>query len=77
MEGFDIDLIRKVASEVSIPVIASGGAGSYEDIEQAISQGKASAVSASSIYLFTESTPLGAKKHLAEKGIPVRNSAVR
>ena len=77
MEGFDIDLIRKVTSEVSIPIIASGGAGSYDDIEQAISQGKASAVSASSIYLFTESTPLGAKKHLAGKGIPVRNSAVR
>lgn len=77
MEGFDLDLIRKVTSEVSIPVIASGGAGGYEDIEQAISQGGASAVSASSIYLFTESTPLGAKTHLAGKGIPVRNSAVR
>lgn len=77
MEGFDLELVRKVTSEVSIPVIASGGAGNYEDIEQAISLGKASAVSASSIYLFTEATPLDAKKYLAEKGIPVRNSAVR
>ena len=77
MEGFDLELIQKVTSEVSIPVIASGGVGSYEDIERAISQAGASAVSASSIYLFTEATPLGAKKHLSSKGIPVRNSAVR
>ena len=76
MTGYDLELIKKVTSAVSIPVIASGGAGSYDDLGQALAHGKASAVSASSIYLFTEATPLSAKKFLSERGVPVRNSSV-
>jgi imidazole glycerol-phosphate synthase subunit HisF len=73
MQGYDLELIRKVADSVDIPVIAQGGAGGYEDMYRALHEGHAQAVSASSIFLFTEATPLEAKKYLAAKGIPVRN----
>ncbi len=71
MTGYDLETIKDVASAVSIPVIASGGASSYADMQAAVEHG-ASAVSAASIYLFTEMTPLAAKAHLASAGIPVR-----
>lgn len=72
MKGYDIDLIKKVTGSVNIPVIAQGGAGNYEDMYLALTQGKAQAVSAASMFHFTESTPLEAKKYLASKNIPVR-----
>jgi cyclase len=72
MKGYDLELIKAVCQAVSIPVIASGGAGNYEDMYQALTQAKASAVAAASIYHFTEQTPLGAKHYLHERGIPVR-----
>ncbi len=72
MNGYDIDLIKKVSAAVTIPVIASGGAGNYEDMYQAISEGGATAVAAASIFHFTEQTPLEAKEYLAAKGIPTR-----
>ena len=75
MNGYDIELIRSVSNSVSIPVIASGGAGNYEHMFQALTQqGKASAIAAASIFHFTEQTPLGAKHYLAERGVPVRVS---
>jgi len=72
MKGYDIDLIRKVTDNVNIPVIASGGAGDYKHMEEAILDGGASAVAAASIFHFTESTPKEAKIFLHSKGIPVR-----
>lgn len=75
MEGYDLTTLRDVAEAVSIPVIASGGAGSYEDMAAAVRAG-ASAVSAASIYLFTQATPLQAKAHLASVGIPVRRHLI-
>lgn len=74
MNGYDIKLIWSVSSSISIPVIASGGAGNYEHMFQALTQGKASAVAAASIFHYTEQTPLEAKHYLAERGIPVRLS---
>lgn len=71
MQGYDLELIRQVTDSVNIPVIASGGAGCYEDMYQAISV-RASAVAAASIFHFTEQTPLEAKKYLAAKGVPMR-----
>lgn len=71
MEGYDLDLIKMVSQAVKIPVIASGGAGSYEDIYQAIHTGGAQAASAASIFHFTQQTPLEAKEYLAKRGIPV------
>jgi len=72
MEGYDIDLIKEVTDNVKIPVIASGGAGDYEDLYIAINEGKASAVAVASIFHFTEKTPREAKMFLASKGVPVR-----
>ena len=72
MQGYDKELIELVTKRVGIPVIASGGAGNYEDMYQVINGLGVSAVAAASIYHFTEQTPLEAKRYLAEKGIPVR-----
>jgi cyclase len=72
MTGYDVELTRRVSEAVSIPVIASGGAGRYEDMAQVLEQGKASAVAAASLFHFTEQTPLGAKRYLKDKGFPVR-----
>lgn len=74
MTGYDIELIRDVSDAVSIPLIASGGAGSYDDLVQAVLGGGASAVAAASMFHFTEQTPLLAKRYMADAGIPVRFS---
>lgn len=73
MKGYNQELINMVASAVSIPVIASGGAGKMEDFSEAIVESGASAVAAASLFHFTQVTPLEIKKYLAEKGVMVRN----
>lgn len=77
MEGYDIELIKRVTERVSIPVIASGGAGNYHHMYEAVSLAKASAVGAASIFHFTQQTPLEAKKYLAGRGVPVRNVNIK
>jgi cyclase len=72
MEGYDLELIRRVAEAVQVPLIASGGAGTYQHMADALGTGRASAVAAASMFLFTEQTPLGAKRFLGEAGFPVR-----
>lgn len=72
MEGYDLALVETVAASVSIPVIASGGAGRYQDFIDAVSKAGASAVAAASIFHFTEMTPAGVKEAMAAAGIPVR-----
>lgn len=72
MTGYDFELTRRVSEAVSIPVIASGGAGNYEDMTQVLREGKASAVAAASIFHFTQQTPLEAKRYLREQGFSVR-----
>lgn len=74
MLGYDLGLIEKVSSNVDIPVIASGGAGSYQHMIEAVKQAGASAVAAASIFHFTELTPAGAKSALQAAGIPVRKN---
>lgn len=71
MTGYDTQAVRKVAEAVRIPVIASGGAGNYADMLNAIQSG-ASAVAAASIFHFTQQTPLEAKRFLLKNGIHVR-----
>lgn len=71
MSGYDLQLISDVVAAVNIPVIASGGAGSYDDMLLAVKAG-ASAVAAASIFHFTEQTPAAAKEYLALNKIPVR-----
>jgi cyclase len=72
MQGYDLDLIEAVVKAVNIPVIASGGAGNYLHMVQAVKQAGASAVAAASIFHFTEQTPAGAKQALAAAGVPIR-----
>ena len=72
MRGYDLTLIETVASAVNLPVIASGGAGSYEHMRMAIQDAGASAVAAASLFHYTEQTPREAKNYLSAAGIPVR-----
>lgn len=76
MQGYDLKLIECVARAVNLPVIASGGAGNYEHMRQAIQEAGASAVAAASIFHFTEQTPAEAKNALMAAGIPVRRNFV-
>ena len=71
-EGYDLEMTRAVAEAVSIPVTASGGAGTLEHLYQAVTEGKAAAVLAASIFHFGEISIPEAKRYLKEKGIPVR-----
>jgi cyclase len=71
MHGYDLGLVEDVAGAVSIPVLASGGAGGYQDMVAAVGRG-ASAVCAASIFHFTQCTPLEAKLFMHGAGIPVR-----
>jgi cyclase len=71
-DGYDIEMTRAVAEAVSIPVTASGGAGTLEHLYQAVAEGKASAVLAASIFHFREISVREAKEYLASRGIPVR-----
>ena len=70
--GYDIDLLKKVTSRVSIPVIASGGVGNLEHLHEGIQKGGASAVLAASIFHYGEFTIQQAKEYLASKDVPVR-----
>lgn len=70
--GYDLDLTCAVSQVVSIPVIASGGAGQLEHLYLAFKEGKADAVLAASIFHFGEFTIPQAKKFLKEKGVNVR-----
>ncbi|MBI5482355.1 MAG: imidazole glycerol phosphate synthase subunit HisF [Deltaproteobacteria bacterium] len=72
MSGYDLELVSSVSAAVGIGVIASGGAGRYHHMAEAILRGRASAVAAAAIFHYTEQTPLEAKRHLKERGIPVR-----
>ena len=70
MQGYDLDTAFHVASSVSIPVVLSCGAGTYEHLYEGIRL--VDAVAAGAMWAFTDSTPKEAKKYLAEKGVCVR-----
>lgn len=76
MVGYDLAVIERVSAAVTIPVIASGGAGNYQHMTDAVKQAGASAVAAASIFHFTEQTPIGAKTAMQAAGIPVRRTFV-
>ena len=71
-DGYDIELTRAISEAVSIPVIASGGAGTLEHLYDGLVYGKADAVLAASIFHFREFTVRQAKEYLNAKGVPVR-----
>ena len=70
--GYDLELTKRVSEAVSIPVIASGGAGSLLDFYDGFVSGKASAVLAASLFHFGELTIQQVKQYLKRKGLPIR-----
>lgn len=72
MKGYDNPTLKKVNSTFNFKVIASGGAGKKEDVYKTIKDTNVSAISCSSIFHFTENTPLSIKRFLKEKKINVR-----
>lgn len=71
-EGYDLELTRQVAEAVSIPVIASGGAGRVEHFYEALTKGKAEATLAASLFHYKELEIRQVKEYLREKGVSVR-----
>ena len=70
--GFDLALTRAVSDAVAVPVIASGGVGSLDDLADGVSQGRADAVLAASIFHFGEHTVREAKQLMQQRGLEVR-----
>jgi cyclase len=70
--GFDLPLTRAVSDAVSIPVIASGGVGNLDHLAQGVTEGRADAVLAASIFHYGEYTVRQAKEYMCERGIEVR-----
>jgi imidazole glycerol-phosphate synthase subunit HisF len=72
-DGYDLDLIRTVADQVTVPVVASGGVGGLDHLVAGIRDGHASAVLAASIFHFGEASIADAHAALAAAGVPVRS----
>ena len=70
--GYDLEMTAAVANEVDIPVVASGGAGTLEDILAVLTVGRAEAALAASIFHFGQYTIEQVKSYLHENGVPVR-----
>lgn len=70
--GYDIELTRMISENVSIPVIASGGAGTKDHFYEALTEGKADAALAASLFHYKELEIMDLKKYLMEKGLSVR-----
>jgi imidazole glycerol-phosphate synthase subunit HisF len=70
--GYDVPMLRAISSAVPVPVIASGGAGGPEHMVHALTEGRADAVLAASIFHFGEYSIGQVKKHLSDAGLPVR-----
>ena len=71
-QGYDLPLIRMVSDALTIPVIASGGVGKLQDLVDGITDGRASAVAAASLFHFTDQSPIKAKAFMKRHGINVR-----
>jgi len=71
-KGYDLPLTRAIADAVTVPVIASGGVGTVDDLVKGVIQGHASAVLAASIFHFGEVSIAQAKAALATAGLPTR-----
>ncbi|MBV9834470.1 MAG: imidazole glycerol phosphate synthase subunit HisF, partial [Alphaproteobacteria bacterium] len=72
--GFDLGLTRAVSDAVPVPVVASGGVGTLDDLVDGVTKGGASAVLAASIFHFGIFSIAQAKEHLAKSGVPVRQN---
>lgn len=72
-KGFDVELTKTISREISVPVIASGGAGKLSDFSDILKEGEADAALAASLFHFKEVTISDVKNYLKKKKIPVRN----
>lgn len=72
LQGYDLDLCRKVSSAVSVPVLILGGCGNWSHMVAGFKEGHASAVCTQNIYHFTETSIQSAKRHLDKEGVAVR-----
>jgi cyclase len=70
--GFDCELTAAVSDAVSIPVIASGGAGTFDHFTEVFNEGRADAALAASVFHYSEHAVSDLKRHLRERGVPVR-----
>ena len=70
--GYDIELTKRAAESVNVPVIASGGAGRMQDFADVLTEGKADAALAASLFHFGEIEMKDLKEYLAARGVPVR-----
>jgi cyclase len=73
-KGFDLVITRRASEAVGVPVVASGGAGTLDHMAEVLLEGRADAVLAASIFHFGEFSVGQVKQHLANRGIPVRNT---
>jgi cyclase len=71
-KGYEVELTRRVAEAVEIPVIASGGAGTLDHLVEAVQAGRADAVLCASIFHYGAYTVAQAKERMRDAGIPVR-----
>ena len=71
-DGYELRLTRTIADAVGVPVVASGGAGNLEHMYQVLSEGRADAALAASIFHYGDFTVADAKRYLAERGVAVR-----
>jgi cyclase len=71
-DGYDLEMTAAVASAVTVPVVASGGAGHPEHLYRVLTEGKADAALAASIFHYNEFDVPTTKAYLAERGVPVR-----
>ena len=76
-DGYDLELTRAVADAVTVPVIASGGAGVLEHLSEGILEGSADAVLCASIFHYGTYTVRQAKDHLRKAGIPIRSGVAQ
>ena len=70
--GYDIELTRTIAEQVPVPVIASGGAGTVEHFKEALTEGKADAALAASLFHYKELEIREVKEYLRGQNVPVR-----
>ena len=71
-DGYDIELTRAISDAVSIPVIASGGAGNPEHFAEALTDGGAAAALAASLFHFQQLSIMQVKEYLLARGVPIR-----
>jgi cyclase len=72
MEGYDIEMIARAAGRLEIPLIASSGAGTLQHCREALDAG-ADAITISSMFLFSDHSPIKVRSYLATNGVPVRS----